>query len=79
MRARAIENGCFIIAPAQCGHHGQGRKTYGHSLIIAPWGEILADGGEEPGFVVAGIDMDLVKEARSKVPSIHHDRDYVAP
>ena len=79
MRARAIENGSFIIAPAQCGHHGQGRKTYGHSLIIAPWGEILADGGEEPGFVVAGIDMDLVKEARSKVPSIHHDRDYVAP
>ncbi len=76
MRARAIENGCFVIAPAQCGHHGGGRKTYGHSLIIAPWGEILADGGEEPGFVVADIDMDLVEEARSKVPSIYHDRDY---
>ena len=78
MRARAIENGCFVIAPAQCGHHGRGRKTYGHSLIIAPWGEVLADGGEDTGFIVADIDMDLVKEARSKVPSIHHDRDYVS-
>ena len=50
LRARAIETGCFVFAPAQTGEHAEGRRTYGHSLIIAPWGEILADGGEEPGF-----------------------------
>ena len=81
LQARAIENGCFVIAAAQCGTHAKGRKTYGHSLIIAPWGEILSDGGEEVGFQVAEIDMDLVAEARQKVPSILNDRDYkhVAP
>ncbi len=78
MRARAIENGCFVIAPAQCGHHGDERYTYGHSLIVAPWGEVLADGGDEPGIVVAEIDMDRVNEARSMVPSLHNDRDYRA-
>ncbi|MBM09029.1 MAG: amidohydrolase [Magnetovibrio sp.] len=76
LQARAIENGCFIIAPAQCGDHGSGRTTFGHSLIVSPWGEILADAGEEPGFIVADIDMNLVKTARSKVPSINNDRVY---
>jgi predicted amidohydrolase len=76
MRARAIENGCYVFAAAQCGEHGGGRKTYGHSLIVDPWGEILADGGTETGFVIAEIDVSLVDEARHKIPSLTHDRDY---
>jgi len=79
LRARAIENGCFVIAPAQCGDHEDGRKTYGHSLIISPWGEVLADAGEEPGVIVADLDLAKVDEARSMVPSLTHDRDYAAP
>ena len=76
MRARAIETGCFVIAPAQCGDHGGGRQTYGHSLIVDPWGEVLADGGEEPGIVVAEIDTDRIAAARGKIPSLSHDRDF---
>ena len=76
MRARAIENGCFVFAPAQCGKHQGGRKTYGHSLIIDPWGEVLADGGFDVGFVSAGIDPAQVTEARAKIPSLDHDRDF---
>ena len=76
MRARAIENGCYVFAAAQCGEHGGGRTTYGHSLIVDPWGEILADGGMETGFVVAEIDTSLVDEARRKIPSLTQDRDY---
>jgi len=76
MRARAIETGCFVFAPAQCGDHGGGRLTYGHSLIVDPWGGILADGGDEPGFVMADIDPALVDEVRGKVPSINHDRAF---
>ena len=79
LRARAIETGCFVIAPAQTGEHEGGRKTYGHSLVVAPWGEVLADGGEEVGFVVADIDPSQVAEARRKVPSLGHDRPYAAP
>ena len=78
MRARAIENACFVISPAQCGHHGEGRLTYGHSLIVDPWGDVLADGGDEPGIVVAEIDMAKVEEARGKIPSLRHDREYRA-
>lgn len=78
LRARAIENGCFVIAPAQCGDHEDGRKTYGHSLIISPWGEVLAEAGEEPGVIVADMDLAKVDEARSMVPSLTHDRDYAA-
>ncbi|MCH9673824.1 MAG: carbon-nitrogen hydrolase family protein [Gammaproteobacteria bacterium] len=74
LRARAIETGCFVFAPAQCGEHPGGRKTYGHSLIIDPWGEILAEAGEEPGFVVADINMERVSEVRKMVPSLEHDR-----
>ena len=76
MRARAIENGCYVFAAAQCGEHGGGRTTYGHSLIVDPWGEILADGGTDIGFVLAEIDTSLVDEARRKIPSLTHDRDY---
>ena len=79
LRARAIENGCYLFAAAQCGEHEGGRKTYGHSLIIDPWGEILADGGEEPGVITAEVDMARIAECRSMVPSLNHDRDYVRP
>jgi predicted amidohydrolase len=79
MRARAIETGAFVFAPAQTGEHAEGRTTYGHSLIVAPWGEVLADGGEEVGFVTADIDPGLVDEARRAVPSLSHDRPFAPP
>ncbi len=78
-RARAIENGCFIFAPAQCGKHADGRTTYGHSLIIDPWGGILAEGGTEPGVIIAEIDPAKVDEAHGRVPSLQHDRIFAAP
>ena len=76
LRARAIETGCFVIAPAQCGDHAEGRRTYGHSLIVDPWGRVLADGGDEPGFIIADIDPSLSVEARGKIPSLSHDRPF---
>ena len=79
LRARAIETGCYVFAPAQCGVHAGARETYGHSLIVAPWGEVLADGGEEPGIVTAEIDPAKVAEARSMVPALQHDRAFGAP
>ena len=75
LRARAIENGCFIFAPAQCGIHDGGRKTYGHSLIIDPWGRVLADGGDGIGIISAEIDSIDVLKARAKIPSLSHDQD----
>ena len=75
LRARAIETGCFVVAPAQTGSHDQGRQTYGHSLLIAPWGEVLADAGTDVGFITADLDLDRVAEARGMVPSLTHDRD----
>lgn len=79
LRARAIETGCFVFAPAQCGEHAEGRKTYGHSLIVAPWGEILAEGGEEPGLILAEIDPARTEEARRMVPALSHDRPFTVP
>jgi predicted amidohydrolase len=79
LRARAIENGCFILAPAQGGLHANGRKTYGHSLIVAPWGEILAEAGTDPGVIIADIDPELSRAARAKVPNLQHDRDFTGP
>ena len=79
LRARAIENGAFIFAPAQGGTHANGRKTYGRSLIIAPWGEILAEAGTEPGVILADIDPAAATDARARVPSLQHDRPYKAP
>ncbi|TDI58064.1 MAG: carbon-nitrogen hydrolase family protein [Alphaproteobacteria bacterium] len=76
LRARAIENTCYVFAPAQTGTHQDGRKTYGHSLIIDPWGEILADAGTDVGYIVADIDLANVAKARSRVPSIQHDRGF---
>lgn len=74
VRARAIENGCFVFAPGQCGVRPWGRRTYGHSLIVDPWGEVLADAGEEEGFITATIDPARVAEARRMIPALEHDR-----
>ena len=79
LRARAIETGAFVLAPAQCGETSQGRQTYGHSLIVAPWGEVLAEAGEEPGMVLAEIDPARVAEARRMIPALGHDRVFDAP
>ena len=79
LRARAIETGCFVLAPAQCGEHAGGRQTFGHALIVSPWGAILADAGEEPGFAMATLDTEQVAEARGKVPSLSHDRLFIKP
>jgi deaminated glutathione amidase len=79
LRARAIENGCFVFAPAQWGEHTAGRKSYGHSLIVDPWGEVMADGGEEVGIVTARIDPSRITEVRGTVPSLTHDRAFTPP
>jgi predicted amidohydrolase len=76
MRARAIETGCYVIAAAQCGEHVAGRLSYGHSLIVAPWGEILSDGGTAEGVSLAEIDLAAVAKARGHIPALAHDRDY---
>ena len=79
LRARAIENECFILAPAMCGDHPGDRQTYGHSLIVDPWGEILADGGEVPGIVYGEIDPARVAKVRRMMPSLEHDREFLPP
>jgi predicted amidohydrolase len=79
LRARAIETGCYVFAPAQCGEHVNNRQTYGHALIVSPWGEILADALEQPGWVIAEIDPRRVDEARKKIPSLDHDRAFLPP
>lgn len=76
LRARAIENGCYIVAPAQTGTHPGGRKTYGHSLVVDPWGRVVADGGKKKGVVIADIDLGMVKKIRASLPSLSHDRPY---
>jgi predicted amidohydrolase len=76
IRARAIENGCFVLAAAQGGKHENKRETFGHSLIVDPWGRILAEGGTEPGVIMAEIDVGLVNEARSRIPSLQHGRRF---
>jgi len=79
LRARAIENGAFVIAAAQGGSHANGRKTFGHSLIVAPWGEVLAESGTDPGVIYADIDPELSRQARDKLPSLQHDRNFSGP
>jgi len=79
LRARAIETGCFVFAPAQCGEHAEGRRTYGHSLIVDPWGKVLADGEETVGLVSARIDLGRIAEAHRMVPSLRHDRPFAGP
>jgi deaminated glutathione amidase len=77
VQARAIENACFVFAPAMCGEHPGNRTTYGHSLVIDPWGEILADGGDTPGIVYADIDPARVARVRGMLPCLEHDREFV--
>ncbi len=84
LRARAIENGAYVLAPAQCGSHattsgGRPRQTHGHSLAVAPWGEVLADGGEAPGVTLVDIDRAAVAAARARIPSLAHDRPFEGP
>lgn len=83
LRARAIETGCFVLAPAQTGFHseahGKGRHTHGHSLAVAPWGEVLADAGSEPGITLVDLDLSRVDQARARVPSLSHDREFTGP
>ena len=76
LRARAIETGAFVVAPGLRGEHAGGRMTYGHSLIVSPWGEVLADGGETEGFVAADCDMDRVTKARQMIRSLDHARPF---
>ncbi len=83
LRARAIENGCFVLAPAQTGEHASAknrtRRTYGHSLVVSPWGEVQMDAGEAPGVYMMDIDMEQVSEARRKVPSLENARPFDGP
>jgi deaminated glutathione amidase len=83
LRARAIENGCFVLAPAQSGTHpatdATPRSTYGHSLAVSPWGEVLVDAGEGTGVSFVDLDLAAVGRARGKVPSLLHDRDFEPP
>jgi deaminated glutathione amidase len=76
IRARAIETGAFVLAATQGGLHESGRATYGHSLIVSPWGEILAEAGEEPGVVFADIDLAASAEARARIPALKYGRDF---
>jgi len=83
LQARAIETGCYVLAPAQTGKHstsvGGSRQTYGHSLVVAPWGEILVDAGTDPGVTYVDLDMEKVAEARRRVPALTHDREFDGP
>lgn len=83
LRARAIETGCFVLAPAQTGRHpasaGRARQTHGHSLAVTPWGEILCDAGTATGVTFVDLDLDKIGDARAKVPSLDHDREFSAP
>ncbi len=83
LRARAIENGAFVLAPAQTGRHaareGRARTTHGHSLAVAPWGEVLADAGDSPGVTFVDLDMEDVERSRRRVPSLTHDRPFEGP
>lgn len=79
LRARAIETGAFILAPAQTGLHPNGRRTWGHSLIIDPWGRVLADAGDKPGVAVAVIELNRVREVRQVLPQLEHDKPFSPP
>jgi len=83
LRARAIETGCYILAPAQTGQHpvteGPARRTHGHTLAVAPWGEVLGDAGEAPGMLLVDLDLARVAQARARVPSLSHDRPFAPP
>ncbi len=83
LKARAIETGCFVLAPAQVGQHrisrGKPRTTHGHSLVVSPWGEVLLDAGQEPGVHLVDLELSDVAKARQKIPSLQHDREFSGP
>lgn len=80
LRARAVETGAFVLAPAQGGAHADGRKTYGHSLVAAPWGEVIARlDHDEPGVLHAVLDLGQVERARTAIPQLHHAREFMGP
>lgn len=79
LRARAIENECFILAPAMCGDHSGNRQSYGHTLVVDPWGEIIGEGGESPEIVYAEIEPRRVAKVRGMIPSLEHDRPFAPP
>jgi deaminated glutathione amidase len=79
LQARAIENACYVFAPAMCGEHPGKRQTFGHSLVVSPWGEIVADSGDAPGIVYADIDPSEVARVRALLPSLQHDRAFATP
>lgn len=79
LRARAIETGAFIVAPAQCGSHTDGRTTYGHSLVIDPWGNVLLDMADGAGVGFADIDLTMVNDVRQRLPALDHRRDFTGP
>lgn len=83
LQARAIETGCFVLAPAQTGRHrvrhGKPRRTHGHSLVVSPWGEVLLDAGTEPGVHIVDLDLGAVADARRRVPALEHDRHFKGP
>lgn len=79
LQARAIENLSYVFAPAMCGDHPGNRMTYGHSLIIDPWGRIIAELGTEPGIIIADINVDEVLRVRGMLPSLEHDRSFSGP
>ena len=76
LKARAIESGAYVLASAQGGKHACGRETYGHAIIIGPWGEVIAEGGVNPSVIVADIELGKVAEARGRIPSLEHDRPF---
>ncbi len=79
VRARAIETGAFVVAAAQGGRHEDGRETYGHSMIVDPWGTIIAEAGDEPGIIVADIDPEMSATVRARIPALSHDRPFALP
>jgi predicted amidohydrolase len=80
LRARAIETGAFVLAPAQGGEHEDGRKTYGHSLVVAPWGQVIARlDHDKPGVLMARLDLGEVDRARSAIRQLDHDREFAGP
>ncbi len=83
LRARAIETGSYVLAPAQCGvhapHNGRSRRTHGHSMAVSPWGEVLTDGGPDVGVRYVTLDMSEVTAARARIPSLTHDRSFYGP
>jgi predicted amidohydrolase len=76
LRARAIETGCFVLASTQGGLHENGRRTFGHSMVVSPWGVVIAEAGEDPGVIFADIDLAAVAKARQRIPALKHGRTF---